>query len=339
MPKAVCFSQFGLENLHQVSQPSKPLGAFDLRVSPKAVSLNYRDFLMIQGLYNPKLKLPIIPCSDGAGIVTEIGSSVTGFQPGDRVCSVMIPDWESGEPGHNILQTTLGGPLDGMLATEVVHPEHAFVKLPDSIPFPAGACLPVAGLTAWNSLVSFGKISQGSKVLLLGTGGVSMMALQIAKTLGAEVVITSGSEEKLEKARGMGADHGINYRLHPEWWRKVLEWSPLGVDLVLEVGGAGTFNQSVRAVRMGGKIALIGVLAESNSPVQLVPVLMKNIQVQGILVGHRQAFREYLQFVEHHQLEPPIDRIFQGFEKVSLAFQTMAKGHHFGKLVINIDEA
>lgn len=334
--KALCFHSFGLENLKVEAFPSAPLPPDGIRVRPKAVSLNFRDFLMVQGLYNPKLPLPLIPCSDGVGEVMEVGEAVSGFQKGDRVCSTMIPDWAEGQPGHHILKTTLGGPVNGLLATEVVLPQQAWIKVPDEISDHAAACLPVAGLTAWTALSEFGQIGPQSKVLLLGTGGVSMMALQIAKAFGASVAITSSSDEKLDRAKGLGADVGINYRQHPKWSKEVLAWAPQGVDLVVEVGGAGTFNQSIKAVRIGGKVALIGVLAQSSDPIQLVPVLMKNICVQGILVGHRRAFAEYIDFVAKHRIQPVIDQVFEGLDQAKLAFSTMASGSHFGKLVVDL---
>jgi len=333
---ALQLNQFGLENLTVQDLPSPDLGEGDVRVKTRSVSLNYRDFLMIQGLYNPRLAMPIIPCSDGVGEVLEVGSKVTALKPGDRVCSTMIPDWESGEPGPHLLQTTLGGPCDGMLASEVVLPENAFLKVPESINDHTAACLPVAGLTAWTALVTFGRVRPNAKVLLLGTGGVSTMALQIAKALGANVAITSSSDEKLDRAMALGADHGINYKTHPKWSKKVLEWAPNGVDLVVEVGGAGTFNQSIKAVRVGGKVALIGVLAQPQDPINLVPVLMKNVCVQGILVGHREAFRDFIEFMAAQKIEPAIDKVFSGLTTAKEAFTRMQSGRHFGKIILDI---
>ena len=334
---AIQFHQFGLENLAAQELPSPQLGPTGVRVKPKTVSLNFRDLLMILGHYNPHLEMPLIPCSDGVGDVLEVGSEVKDLQPGDRVCSTMIPDWDSGTPGPNLLQTTLGGPVDGLLATEVVLPRQAWLKVPDQINNHTAACLPVAGLTAWTALSTFGQVGPGTKVLLLGTGGVSMMSLQIAKALGASVAITSSSAEKLERAKSYGADFCINYKTNPKWSKNVLEWAPNGVDLVVEVGGAGTFNQSVKSVRAGGKVALIGVLAQPKDPVNLVQVLMKNVCVQGILVGHRQAFREFIGFIAKHGIQPPIDQVFTGLSSAKAAFAKMQSGQHFGKIIIDID--
>lgn len=335
--QAVRFHKFGIDHLQSETIESPPLGPNDLRVRPSCVSLNYRDLLMVKGYYNPKLAMPLIPLSDGVGEVLEVGSEVTQFRRGDRVCSTMIPDWDTGTPSPNILHTTLGGPVDGMFSTEVVLPQQAFLKVPERIDTHTAACLPVAGLTAWTSLVEFGAITSESKILLLGTGGVSIMALSIARALGAKVAITSSSDEKLERAKALGAEVGINYRTHPNWWQKVLEWAPHGVDLVVEVGGAGTFNQSVKAVKTGGKIALIGVLAQANDPIQLVSVLMKNICVQGVLVGHREAFERYLQFVAQHSLQAVVDKVFNGLTSAKEAFTYMAQARHFSKIVVDLD--
>ncbi|CAM2065097.1 NAD(P)-dependent alcohol dehydrogenase [Sulfidibacter corallicola] len=336
MIQVAAFDTFGLEHLRLQDRPQASLGPQDVRVRIHAASLNYRDLLMIQGLYNPRLGLPLIPCSDGAGEVLEVGSEVEDLNVGDRVCSTMIPDWEEGEPGSMLLNTTLGGPVDGMLARERVLPRQAWLKLPDYLDYDQAATLPVAGLTAWTALVTEGGIERGSRVLLLGTGGVSIMALQIAKALGAEVIITSSSDEKLARAKEMGADHTINYRTHPKWEKEVLALAPGGVDLVVEVGGDGTFDRSVKSARVGGRIALIGVLAAQNTPVNLTSVIMKKIRVQGILVGSRADFKAYLAFLAEHRLEPVIDRVFEGLDQASSAFEVMAAGRHFGKIVVRI---
>jgi NADPH:quinone reductase-like Zn-dependent oxidoreductase len=266
-----------------------------------------------------------------------VGEGVSELKPGDRVCSTMIPDWPGGRPRVDQLRTTLGGPCDGMLAQERVMPQQALLKIPDGLSFEEAACLPVAGLTAWSSLVSEGGVGQGSKVLLLGTGGVSIMALGIAKKLGAEVAITSSSDEKLARAAAMGADHCINYRTRPDWAKAVLELYPQGVDCVLEVGGKGTFDQSVKATSVGGCVALIGVLAERDTAINLTAVLMRRIRVQGILVGSRGEFADYLNFVAEYKPEIVIDKVYDGLEHTGQALAHMAAGNHFGKIVIRVD--
>jgi NADPH:quinone reductase-like Zn-dependent oxidoreductase len=234
------------------------------------------------------------------------------------------------------LKTTLGGPVDGLLCDQRVLPERCWLKIPDYLSFEEAACLPVAGLTAWSALITEGRIGPGSRVLFLGTGGVSMMGLGIAEAMGAEVIITSSSDEKLSRARALGAHHTVNYRTVPAWSKAVRAIVPEGVDCVLEVGGDGTFDHSVRATRVGGIVALIGVLAARNQPVDLTAVLMRHIRVQGILVGSRRAFIEYLAFMATTKQHPIIDQVFEGLDKARSAFETMASGAHFGKLVIRV---
>ena len=334
--KTVVFDAFGLEHLRLVKRATKPPQGDEVEVEISAVSLNYRDLLMVRGQYNPRLALPLIPCSDGAGTVTAVGPEVVDLAVGDRVCSTMIPDWISDEPGPDLLQTTLGGPVDGLLCERRVLSERCWLKIPDYLSFEEASCLPVAGLTAWSSLITEAGIEPGSRVLLLGTGGVSVMALGIATAMGAEIVMTSSSDEKLARARELGAHHTINYKSSPQWSKSVRERFPAGVDCVLEVGGDGTFDQSIKATRVGGIVALIGVLAARNQPVDLTAVLMRHIRVQGILVGSRRAFIEYLAFMATKKLHPVVDRVFEGMEEARSAFETMASGSHFGKLVIRI---
>ncbi len=336
MVRAVHCPSFGLENLQLTELDAAAPRENEVVVAVKAVSLNYRDYMTVTGAYNPRQPLPLIPCSDGSGVVEAVGSNVVDLAPGDRVCSTMIPDWEAGRPDFSIRKTTLGGPIDGLLAERRSLPANALLKIPDYLDFEEAACLPVAGLTAWSALVSECKIGKGSKVLLLGTGGVSMMALGIAKSLGATVAITSSRDEKLARAKQLGADHIVNYRDQPAWADQVLKIFPAGADCVLEVGGEGTFDQSVKATAMGGRIALIGVLATQKKAVNLVPVFMKRLRVQGILVGSRTEFRSYLDHLERHELRPVIGARFVGLERAAEAFALMASGDHFGKIVLRI---
>lgn len=336
MTQAVLFDQFGLEHLQWTAFENPALGDHDVRVAVKAVSLNYRDLLMVQGHYNPRLKMPLIPCSDGAGEVLEVGAAVTDLKPGDRVCSTMIPDWPGGTPGPHLLRTTLGGPVHGLLAHERVLPRQAWVVFPEHLDYAEAACLPVAGLTAWSALVDEGRLAEipNAKVVLLGTGGVSMAALAIAKTMGATVAITSSSDEKLADAAKLGADHLINYKTQPDWDKAVLSVFEHGADIVVEVGGEGTFDRSVRACKVGGYIALIGVLDSQRKPINLTTCIMKKLSLQGILVGSRAAFADYNAFLEKHRLRPTISRCFEGFDQAPAAFALMARGGHFGKIVL-----
>jgi NADPH:quinone reductase-like Zn-dependent oxidoreductase len=261
---------------------------------------------------------------------------VTDLAVGDRVCSTMIPDWEGGRPGAHILKTTLGGPVDGMLAEARTLPAHALTKIPDYMSWAEAACIPVAGLTAWSALVTEAGVGEDDKVLLLGTGGVSMMALDIAKALGAEVVITSSSEEKLATARERGAAHGLDYRAEPRWDKAVTRIYPEGVDCTLEVGGVGTFDLSVKATGIGGTVALIGVLAASDQAVNLTAAFMKRLRLQGILVGSRTELRDYLAFMAKHEIHPLISHRFSGLGEAKQAFDVMEAGGHVGKIVIEL---
>ena len=336
MPNAVIFEQFGLKNLVVMDCPTPEPGPDQVTVKVAYVSLNYRDLLTVTGKYNSKLALPLTPCSDGAGVIVSVGDRVEGLCVGDRVCTTMLPGWENGKPEPAFMKTSLGGPVDGLLREERTLAANAVLKIPDSIGLEQASCLPVAGLTAWSSLATVAQTAPGDHVLLLGTGGVSIMGLHIAKKLGAIVTITSSSDQKLARAQALGADHIINYKTNPNWSDRLLAMVPGGVDTVLEVGGDGTFDQSVKATRPGGVIALIGVLAQRNQAINLTRVLMKRIRVQGILVGCRAEFRQYLEFVGKHPHQSMIDTVFEGLATAREAFAHLASGQHFGKIVIRI---
>jgi NADPH:quinone reductase-like Zn-dependent oxidoreductase len=327
---------FGLDHLTLADRPDPQPGPGQVLLRMRAASLNYRDLLTVEGKYNPKQKLPLIPCSDGAGEVVEIGEGVSRVKPGDRVCGIFAQQWIAGEPTRDKVRSTLGGPLDGTLAERMVLSEEGIVKIPDHLTDEEAATLPCAAVTAWNALVTEGGVTAGDTVLVQGTGGVSIFALQIAKTLGARVIATSSSGEKLERARGLGASDGINYRETPDWGAKVKELTGgTGADLVVEVGGAGTLKQSLQAVRIGGRIALIGNLAGSVSEVPLPLIFMQRVRVLGILVGHRESFAAMNRAFALHGLRPVIDRVFP-FEDARAAFDLMAAGGHFGKICVRI---
>ena len=325
---------FGLKNLKKSQFNLGHLSPDKVRVKLETISLNYRDMLMVQGKYNPHMPLPVIPVSDGSGTIIEVGSRVQHLKTGDRVCTTMLPDWSRGTPDAMIHKSALGGPVDGcMIECRDFEPKE-LLKIPDSISFEEAATLPVAGLTAWNALQLVARRKKIT-VLLLGTGGVSLAALGIAKAMGYQTVITSSSDEKLAKAKKMGADQLINYINFPKWSKLVRECCPDGVDLVLEVGGSGTFNQSVNSLTFGGKVALIGVLAETGKPVNLTKILMSKIDVHGIIVGSRNDFRNYLDFVDKKQVTPFIGHRFKGIQKIHEALELMQSGQHFGKIVIS----
>lgn len=326
---------FGLEHLVAGERPLPEVGPGRVRLRMRAACLNYRDLMMVQGSYNPKQPLPIIPCSDGVGEVVAVGEGVSRVAVGDRVSPIFAQGWLAGRPRVEIRRTTLGGPLDGTLAEQMVVGEEGLVAVPEHLSDEEAACLPCAAVTAWSALVE-GGVKAGDTVLTLGTGGVSIFTLQLARALGARVIVTSSSDEKLERALSLGAWRGVNYREEPQWGRKVRELTGGdGADFVLEVGGAGTLEQSLSAVRLGGVVALIGVLAGAATELNIAPIFMKRVRVRGIFVGHREAFEDLNRALAVHQLRPVVDRVFP-FAESRGAFEHMAAGAHFGKIVIRI---
>jgi NADPH:quinone reductase-like Zn-dependent oxidoreductase len=327
---------FGLDNLALVERPDPRPGPGEILVRLRAASLNFRDLLTVEGKYNPKQKLPLVPCSDGAGEVLEIGAGVTRVQPGDRVATLFAQKWLAGRPTRERLRSTLGGPLDGTLAELAVFDQDGVVKTPEHLSDEEAATLPCAAVTAWSALVTEGGITAGDTVLVQGTGGVSLFALQLAKLLGARVVATSSRDEKLARVRALGADETINYREVPAWGARAKELTGgVGVDHVVEVGGAGTLQQSLQAVRFGGTISLIGNLAGTKTELLLTHVFMQKIRLNGILVGDRESFEAMNRAIALHRLRPVVDRVFP-LEDSRAAFAHLAAGEHFGKIVIRL---
>jgi len=327
---------FGLDNLHLTERDDPKPGPGEVLLEMRAASLNYRDLLTVRGHYNPKQPLPLIPCSDGVGVVAEVGEGVSRVAPGDRVATLFSQRWFSGEPTLDKMRATLGGPLDGTLAERMVLPEDGVVAIPAHLTDIEGACLPCAALTAWSALFTHGRLTAGQNVLVLGTGGVSLFALQFAHLAGARVIATSSSDEKLERARTLGADAGINYREHENWGREVLKLTEgRGADLIVEVGGAGTLAQSLEAVRPGGQISLIGVLAGVITDLQVTSILMQHVKIQGILVGHREGFEAMNRAIADSGMHPVVDKAFP-LEEAREGLEHMASGRHFGKVGIEI---
>ncbi len=327
---------FGIDNLALIDAPEPEPSAGEVAIAVHAVSLNYRDLMMVTGKYNPKLQLPRIPLSDGAGVVAAIGEGVTRFKVGDRVAGIFMQNWLDGPPSAAKQKGALGGDIDGMMAQTVVLPERGLVHLPEQLSFEQAATLPCAAVTAWNAVVASAHTQPGDTVLIQGTGGVSMAALQFAKAAGARVLGTSSSEKKLERARGLGLDAGVNYRQQPEWAKWVLEQTDgLGADLVVEVGGAGTFAQSLQAARVGGTIAQIGVLSQSDEPLAVPVILRKQLRIQGIFVGSQTDFERMNEAVRLLRIEPVVDRVFP-LEEAKEAFRQMEQAAHFGKLVVRM---
>ena len=324
---------FGLEHLKQVERPEPTAGFGQVVVGVRAVSLNFRDLLVTQGTYNPKMPLPRIPCSDGAGEVLAVGDGVTTVKPGDRVAGIFHQNWLAGPISEKLARSTLGGDLDGMIAEKVTLSADGVVPIPAHLSYAEAATLPCAAVTAWNALVESG-LKAGDNVLVQGTGGVSIFALQFARMMGANVFITSSSDEKLKRAMGLGAAAGLNYRTTPEWDKWARAQTGEGVDIVVEVGGAGTLERSIKAVRAGGQIALIGVLTGQGT-VNPMPLLMRSIRLRGIFVGSRTMFTEINRAIETAKMRPVIDRTF-AFSEFPDALRHMQAARHFGKIVVTV---
>jgi len=328
---------FGLENLQPAERPVPEPLPHEAVVRLRALSLNYRDLLLVQGKYNPRLKFPRVPISDGAGEIVAVGSAVTGWKPGDRVVIPFMPDWLEGPPEAAKSATALGGDVDGLLREFAAIRADALLSVPGHLSFEEAATLPCAAVTAWNGLFVSGHLQPGKTLLLLGTGGVSLFGLQLGHLAGATIILTSSSEAKMEQARTLGAHHTINYRTHPDWEKEVLKITGgRGVDLTLEVGGAGTLSRTLRATRHGGEVSLIGVLAGSEGDVKLGHILHRSIHVHGIYVGSREMFIHMNRTIAQHQLRPVIDRVFP-FADTLEAFRHLESGSHVGKIVIRID--
>jgi NADPH:quinone reductase-like Zn-dependent oxidoreductase len=342
---------FGLEHLNLVEGPDPRLDRPQERPGPgevllrvRAVSLNFRDLMMVRGEYNPKQPLPLVPCSDGVGEVIAVGEGVRRIREGDRVATIFAQEWLAGRQRPEYVRSTMGGPLDGALRELMTARADGVVRVPEHLSDEEAACLPCAGVTAWHALAggrgesggSGGRVVAGDTVLTLGTGGVSIFALQLARLLGALVIVTSSSDEKLERARALGAWQTVNYRKVPEWGQRVKELTGgRGVDHVIEVGGARTLPRSLQAVRPGGEISLIGVLSGTVEDLSIIPILMRGIRIQGILVGSREHFEDMNRAVEAHGMRPVVDRVFP-FEEAREAFEHMAAARHFGKICIRV---
>jgi NADPH:quinone reductase-like Zn-dependent oxidoreductase len=327
--------EFGIDNLAFNERPEPRPAAGEVLLKMRAFSLNYRDLLVVRGQYNPKMRLPIVPLSDGVGEVVAVGEGVTRVKLGQRVAGLFMQQWLGGELTEAKAKSSLGGGGTGLFAEYVVLHQDGVIAVPEHLSDEEAATLPCAALTAWHALVSAGGLKAGDTVLVQGTGGVSIFALQFARLGGARVIATSSSDAKLERAAQLGASDGINYNTTPDWDKRVRELTgDVGVDHVVEVGGAGTLGKSLRAVRMGGQVSLIGVLtggAEGN----LLPALMKNVRVQGIYVGSRDMFEAMNRAIALHRLQPVVDRVFPR-TAAREAFHHLESGAHLGKVCIRV---
>jgi len=335
--KAYEVQEFGIDKLALVDRPDPEPGRSDVLVKFHAASLNYRDVMVVSGSYNPKMKLPAVPLSDGAGEIVAIGEGVTRWNVGDRVMPIFAQRWFDGDSSEEKRRTSLGAGADwdGVLREFGTFSQEAIVRIPEHLSYEEASTLPCAALTAWNAVEFSGKVKPGESVLTLGTGGVSIFAAQFAKISGARVISTSGSSEKIAKLHDLGFTETVNYREREDWDKAVLEFTGKpGVDHVVEVGGAGTLAKSINAVRIGGHIALIGALtgAAGFNP---TTVFMKAIRLQGIFTGPRSMFEEMNKAISVNKMHPVIDRVFE-FDEALEALKYMESGAHFGKIVVRI---
>jgi len=327
-------ASFGIDSLEFVERPTPSPGPGEVLVGVRAVSINYRDLMVVKGQYNPKMRLPRIPCSDGAGEVVAVGEGVTAWKPGDPVCGIFMQNWLDGALTPARARGALGGDMDGMLTDFVVLNQKGIVEIPEHLSFQEAATLPCAAVTAWNALAA-ADLKPGSTVLIQGTGGVSIFALQFARLRGARVLGVSSSYKKLDRAYAMGLDAGLNYRDHPDWDRWATEQTGgAGVDLVVEVGGMGTLPRSLRAIRVGGTVAQVGVLAKEDEALPLGTILHKMARMQGIYVGSRKDFVEMNKAISLAELRPVGENFH--WTQACEVLKKMEEGSHFGKLVLTV---
>ena len=323
----------GFDALKLVDRARPDIGPGDVRVRVRAVSLNYRDLMVARG--SKKRARRIVPASDGAGEVIEIGSGVKRLSAGDRVAAAFFPTWIDGPFAEEHHASALGGSLDGMLAEEVVLPERAWVKVPARYSFEQASTLPCAGVTAWHALFEAAATRPGETVLVQGGGGVSTFALQLAFSAGARVIATSSSPEKRARLAQLGAFSTIDYTADAKWGDSAKAAAGRGVDLVVEVGGAGTFDQSVASLRYGGHMSLLGILAGTQGPINTYAIFHKNLHIRGVYVGSVAMFERLVRALEHSSIEPVIDHVFP-FDDARAAYEHLASGAHFGKVVIKL---
>lgn len=334
--RSIQLTAFGLDHLDPVDLPAPRPGPHEVLVRMEAASLNYRDHMLVSGDLYRSVPLPIVPVSDGAGTVLEVGEAVTRFRPGDRVTTFYKSRWIAGAMRLEWEGAEIGGPFDGVMRELACFDQYSLARAPAHLSSVQAATLPIAALTAWQTL-ELARITTGQTVLLLGTGGVSLFALQFAKLRGARVIVLSSSDDKLERAKHLGADIGINYARHPQWGALVREASGgVGVDAVIETIGAATLAQSLEAVRMHGFIGVLGWIGGMDATLPLSKVILKRVRVQGISVAPLETHEQMVAAIEATGLEPVIDRVY-GFTQLRAAFEHLVAGRHFGKLAIDFN--
>ena len=327
------FGDIGGLTQHEVATPQPQAG--QVLVKMRAASLNYRDLMVVQGVYSDAPRRGLVPLSDGAGEVVTVGDGVSQWNIGDRVAGIFFQDWIDERLDRTKMKSDLGGGIDGVLTEYRVFDENGLVRLPEHLSFEEGATLPCAGVTAWHALER-GRLKSDDTLLLLGTGGVSIFGLQFAKARGSRVIITSSSDEKLERARNLGADETINYNDVPNWDERIFELTGRnGADQVLEVGGNGTWEKSLRALRIGGTMSMIGGVSGFGGTVNPFPILFGSLNVHGIYVGSRAMFEAMNRVLESQQIRPVVDRVF-AFDQSKAAYEYLESGAHFGKVVLSI---
>lgn len=325
--------QFGIDSLRLVHRVDQPLAPTQIRLRVRAVSLNYRDLLVVNGVDRWKPPVGRIPISDGAGDVVEVGAAVTRYRPGDRVAGLFLPCWTAGRLTADGLRQAPGGPsFDGFLTEYRVLEQAEVISIPAYLSYEEAATLPCAALTAWHGLLEEGQVRAGQTVLVQGTGGISLFSLQFALLVGAEVIVLSSSDAKLDRVRQLGAHHVLNYTRTPDWGPRVLDLTKgRGVDHVVEVVGAGNINKSIEAVTVGGTISLIGLIEGLKGEIQTNQIMGKHIRLQGIEVGSTEMFQRMSRTLTAAQLRPVIDRVYD-FSEFREAYSSLSTGQHFGKL-------
>lgn len=326
---------WGIDHLKLSERPQPLAGAGQVLVSMRASSLNFRDLVVPErGYGNYTGELPLIPISDGVGVVSAVGPGVTRVKVGDRVCPTYFQGWQGGEPDLQRLTQSLGGPIDGTMTETMCLSEQGVVQVPEYLSDLQAATLPCAALTAWSAVVTYGHIKAGDHVLVQGCGGVALFALQFAKALGAHVTVISSTEDRMARAKALGADEVLNYREQPEWAKATRSFTQgRGYDLILELGGEKTLPQSLRCIRPGGTLAMIGILSGSSVNTSLGHIITRQVRLQGVTVGHRDGMEAMIRAMAQHRIVPVVDKVF-AFEELKEAMSYLKSGAQFGKVCI-----